>query len=175
MAFPRVIWITGLSGAGKSTLANELAARLRARGRPVILLDGDELREVFGPATEADPHSREGRLALARQYAKLCRLLAGQGFTVIVATISLFREIHHWNRDNIKDYMQVYLRVPVDELLRRDPKGIYRSFFEGTLKNVAGLDMPVDEPEHAEFVFNHHPEVSAAAMADRIVQYCHRG
>ena len=46
----RVIWITGLSGAGKSTLAHEVIARLRAQGEAVVMLDGDELRELFGAA-----------------------------------------------------------------------------------------------------------------------------
>ena len=68
----RVIWITGLSGAGKSTLTRELVDRLRGRGDQVVMLDGDELREVFGAAaTNVDSHGRERRLALAMQYAHL--------------------------------------------------------------------------------------------------------
>jgi energy-coupling factor transporter ATP-binding protein EcfA2 len=83
----RTIWITGLSGAGKSTLAVEVTGRLRALGQAVVTLDGDELREVFGAATaNAQNHSREGRLALAMQYARLCRVIANQGPTVVIAT-----------------------------------------------------------------------------------------
>ncbi|MSU45574.1 MAG: adenylyl-sulfate kinase [Lacunisphaera sp.] len=33
-----------MSGAGKTTLASGLAEKLRAQGRPVLLLDGDVLR-----------------------------------------------------------------------------------------------------------------------------------
>ena len=87
----RVIWITGLSGAGKSTLAHEVLIRLRVAGDFVVMLDGDELRDVFGCVTaNAKNHGREGRLALAMQYAHLCRILASQGMTVVIATISLF-------------------------------------------------------------------------------------
>jgi adenylylsulfate kinase-like enzyme len=90
-----VLWITGLSGAGKSTLALKVAQRLRAKGEAVVVLDGDVLREVFGAtATNAQNHGREGRLALAFQYAHLCRVVASQGLTVVIATISLFKEIH---------------------------------------------------------------------------------
>ena len=80
----RVFWITGLSGAGKSTLARALQARLPQS----ILLDGDELRAVLGAT--ASSFDRQSRLELARTYARLCGLLAGQGHTVIMATISLF-------------------------------------------------------------------------------------
>lgn len=91
----RVCWITGLSGAGKSTLAAVVTSRLRDSGESVIMLDGDELRDVFGAAVaNSQNHGREGRMALAMQYAHLCRVLAGQGFTVVIATISLFTEVH---------------------------------------------------------------------------------
>ena len=136
----RVIWITGLSGAGKSTLAHELVARLRASGDVVVILDGDELREVFGAVSvNLKYHSREARLALAIQYAHMCRILAQQGLTVVIATISLFKKVHVWNRANLPGYFEVYLKVPVEELRRRDPKGIYRRFDAGELSDVAGL------------------------------------
>ena len=147
MAKGKVFWITGLSGAGKTTLALELVKRLRSEGFPVIFLDGDELREVFGAASFNEKnHGREGRLALAMQYAHLCRVLAGQGFTVVIATISLFREVHQWNRQNLPGYFEIYLKVPIEELRRRDSKGIYKKFDAGEIQNVAGLDLQVDEP-----------------------------
>jgi len=166
----KIIWITGLSGAGKSTLANEVVSRLRANGEHVVFLDGDELREVFGSAAaNAQNHGRDGRLALAMQYAHLCRVIASQGMTVVIATISLFREIHAWNRENLPGYFEVYLNVPVDELRRRDPKGIYRRFDSGELDNVAGLDLPIDEPECADFIVNFDPEMTVDNLADTLI------
>lgn len=166
----RVIWITGLSGAGKSTLAAEVVARLRNRAEYVVMLDGDELREVFGAvAANAQNHGREGRLALAMQYAHLCRILAAQGLTVVIATISLFREVHTWNRSNLPGYFEVYLKVPVDELRRRDPKGIYRRFDAGELTLVAGLDLPIDEPEAADWVGEFESGRSVATLAEDLL------
>lgn len=148
-----VVWITGLSGAGKSTLASETVHQIRNEGKVAIMLDGDELREVFGAvATNAQNHGQEGRLALAMRYSHLCRVLADQGLIVVIATISLFNEIHLWNRSNLPGYFEVYLKVPLNELRRRDPKGIYRRFDAGELANVAGLDLTVDEPVSADFV-----------------------
>ena len=166
----QVIWITGLSGAGKSTLALEVVARLRARGDAVVMLDGDELREVFGAvAANAQNHGREGRLALAMQYSHLCQILAAQGLTVVIATISLFREVHAWNRANLPGYFEVYLKVPVEELRRRDPKGIYRRFDAGELTHVAGLDLSIDEPEAADLVVEFKPERSVALLAEDLL------
>jgi adenylylsulfate kinase len=164
-----VIWITGLSGAGKSTLALEVTARLRARGEDVVMLDGDELRDIFGAAANPSNYGREGRLALAMQYARLCRVIASQGLTVVIATISLFREAHDWNRANLPGYFEAYLRVPMDELRRRDPKGIYRRFDAGELANVAGLDFPIDEPEGADWVAEFQAGQTVTLLADNLM------
>ena len=139
----RVYWITGLSGAGKSTLCRRLASHLEEQGRSVIVLDGDEMREVMGAV---DAHGREERQRLAMRYAQLCRLLAAQGFDVAIATISLFAEVHEWNRAHLPGYVEIFVDIPLDELARRDPKGIYARAASGDLRNVAGLDLAVDLP-----------------------------
>ena len=165
----RVVWITGLSGAGKTTLATELSQRLRGAGQAVISLDGDDLRRVWGeqPMDEAG-YGREDRIALGIRYARLAKLLASQDHVVIVATISLFREVHIWNRKNIPGYFEVYLRAPLDELRRRDPKGIYRRYEAGQLKNVAGLDLEIDEPESPDLLLNVMPSRTVCAMAEEV-------
>ena len=165
-----VIWITGLSGAGKTTLATEVAMHLRAQGEAVVLLDGDELREVFGAAKFNDKnHGREGRLTLAMQYAHLCRVIALQGLTVVIATISLFREVHVWNRGNLPGYYEVYLKVPMSELRRRDSKGIYSQFDAGKLFNVAGLDMTVDEPQDPDWKVEFKPEQTINQLVQELL------
>lgn len=139
----------------------------------MVLLDGDQLRDVLG-AVEAKAlnHGREARLALAMRYAKLCQLIAEQGVTVVIATISLFREVHAWNRLNLPGYFEVYLKVPLEELRRRDPKGIYRRFDAGELSHVAGLDLQVDEPDAADWIVEFAPErpmeLTVQAVFDRL-------
>ena len=166
----RVIWITGLSGAGKSTLAAEVVKRLRGQGKAVVLLDGDDLREVFSlSAVNAKNYGRDERIALAYQYAHLCRIIANQGLIVVIATISLFKEIHVWNRRNLSGYFEVYLKVPLEELRRRDPKGIYRRFYVGELSHVAGLDLLVDEPDAADWVAEFVPEQTIGTLADTLI------
>jgi adenylylsulfate kinase len=166
----QVIWITGLSGAGKSTLSHIVVDQLREQSIPVVLFDGDALREVFGAVTaNVQNHGREGRLALAMQYAHLCRMIASQGITVVIATISMFKEVHAWNRANLPNYFEVYLKVPLEELRRRDPKGIYRRFDAGELSDVAGLDLIVDEPEDAHFVATFSPDKTPVMVADELL------
>ncbi len=140
----RVYWLTGLSGAGKSTLCRELVAHLREQGRAVVMLDGDQIREIMGATTA---HTREERLHLTMCYSRLCRMIAVQGVDVAIATISLFSEVHDWNRINLPGYVEIFLDVPLAELARRDSKGIYSRATGGELKNVAGVDLAVDYPQ----------------------------
>lgn len=165
----QVIWITGLSGAGKSTLANIVANKLRACGSHVIVLDGDELREVISSTHES--YNRDDRLLLALKYSQLCQMLSKQGITVVIATISLFKEVFTWNRNNIQNYFEVYLKVPISELKRRDPKGIYRKFDEGLLANVAGLDLAIDEPLAPDLVIEFDTYKGVSQTADTLLKH----
>ena len=166
----RIIWITGLSGAGTTTLATEVSRKLRSVGRPVVMLDGDEVREILGAtAVLTANHGRSARIALGIKYAKLGKLISSQGVTVVIATISLFREIHAWNRENLPGYFEAYIKVPLEELRRRDPKKLYSRFEAGELSDVAGLDLPIDEPEAADWVIEYKPGRSISDLADELI------
>ena len=140
-----VVWITGLSAAGKTTFALELVKSFESLNSTPILLDGDILRELLG--ITGGMYSRHERLDLAFKYAGICKYLSSQGHVVVIATIALFREIHDWNRNNIFNYREVFMDYDLDELRRRDPKGIYQQHTLGEINSVAGLDFSVDLPQ----------------------------
>lgn len=163
-----VFWITGLSGAGKSTTARDLVHRLRSRGRHVVLLDGDELRSVYGDGLA---FTTSDRLTLAMRHAKLCRLLANQGFDVVCATISLFHACQAWLRQNILDYHEIFLHVSLAELHRRDPKGLYQRTAATAPVHVVGVDLPVEEPLNPDLLIENHGQLSPDDVAAQLWQY----
>jgi adenylylsulfate kinase len=117
------------------------------------LLDGDVLRAILG---DRFGHGADDRRAISMCYARLCRELSSQGFDVICATISMFRDLHDWNRANIPNYREIYLRVPQAELERRDPKGLYARARQGGLSDVVGLDHPMEEPRAPDLIIDNH-------------------
>ena len=171
----QVIWITGLSGAGKTTLAKETVVLLRKHGLNPILLDGDPLRKILNSNTQnGSEYDRDERVKIALKYAHICQLLSSQGFTVVIATISMFKEVYLWNQRNLAKYFEVYLKVPVKELRSRDPKNIYKRFYCGDLINVAGLDLVIDEPTESNMILDFELQPTAwknpTDLANRLVQ-----
>jgi len=146
----RVAWITGLSSAGKSTMAHMLFEHVRSAGGNVTLLDGDGVRELMGGDLA---HDTEGRLANAYRISRLCCYLSVQGHNVVCATMSLFDEIHQWNRQNLPRYTEVYLKVPLEVLHARDAKVLYRAACAGEATGVVGADLPFVAPRRPDIVY----------------------
>ena len=138
----RCYWITGLSASGKTTMANMLTNHLRKKNKPVIQLDGDILRNIFN----VKAYSIEERYLLGLKYSALCKLIIDHDINVVIGVIGLFHKLHAWNRENIPNYCEIFLNTPVEELIIRDPKGIYKEALKGEIKNVAGIDLKVELP-----------------------------
>lgn len=159
-------WITGLPGAGKSTVARALVDALSETGTRPMHLDGDDLRAVLGVEGEYD---MAARLELARRYARLCAHLVGQGFDVVCSTVSLFPEIWRWNREHVRNYREIYLRVDMAVLERRDQKRLYSEARAGRIDNVVGIDIPLVEPPDAHVVVDNDGSEAPDAVCRRIL------
>ena len=137
-----VIWILGLSGAGKSLLSLELKDELKKDFGEFIILDGDVVRRVFGNDLG---FSIEERNINASRISKLALFLSQNNINVIVSVLSLFPEWLKWNRENIKEYYEIFIDVPISILKARNRKNIY--FLNGKEnKNVVGVDINFIKP-----------------------------
>jgi len=155
-----LIWITGLAGSGKTTIGNEVFKKMKEKYINTVFLDGDSFREILGNDLG---HNQTDRLNNALRISRMCKFLINQNINVICATISLFKEIHQFNRTNFRNYFEVFIEVDKDELLKRDQKGIYSKALKGEIENVVGVDLPFDKPDNADLTINN-------TKADKLVQ-----
>lgn len=143
------IWFTGLSGAGKSTLSEAIEQRLKQHGRNVEILDGDIVRTHLSKGLG---FSREDRDTNIKRIAFVCSLLTRHGVACISAAIAPYREARGWARQEISNFVEVYVKCPLEVCRERDVKGLYKLVDEGKIKNFTGIDDPYEEPENPELV-----------------------
>ncbi|GHE68781.1 adenylyl-sulfate kinase [Streptomyces longispororuber] len=164
------VWLTGLPSAGKTTIAHELARTLRARGRAVEVLDGDEIREFLSAGLG---FSREDRHTNVQRIGFVAELLARNGVLALVPVIAPFAD----SRDAVRKrhqtagtpYLEVHVATPVEVCSVRDVKGLYAKQAAGELTGLTGVDDPYEEPESPDLrLESQHqtvPESAAAVLA----------
>jgi adenylylsulfate kinase len=159
------LWLTGLPSAGKTTIAKELIPRLRARGWPVELLDGDEVRQGLSADLGFDRKSRETH---ARRVTFVAKLLTRCGAIPIVALISPYRSSRARAREEIGRFVELYVNTPLEVCQKRDVKGLYAKAFAGEIKEMTGVDDPYEPPEAPDLVID-ALTLTPAQSADYII------
>ncbi|MFM8537870.1 MAG: adenylyl-sulfate kinase [Planctomycetaceae bacterium] len=163
-----VLWFTGLSGCGKSTLANAVDRLLHDRGCRTFVLDGDNVRLGLNaaPALLRDRFGEEAaarfglgfgpadRAENIRRVGAVADLFAQAGLIVLTAFVSPYRR----DRDAVRatlapgDFVEIFVRAPLEVCERRDPKGLYKKARAGEIRNFTGIDDPYEEPRAPEIV-----------------------
>jgi len=163
-----IVWLTGLSGAGKSTIANSVEQKLLALGGHSMLLDGDNVRHGLNRDlgfTDTD------RVENIRRLGEVAKLMADAGLVVIAAFISPFRADRQMAREIAAPhpFIEVFIDTPLDECIRRDPKGLYAKAQSGGIPNFTGIDSPYEAPENPELRLSTLGQ-DADRLADSLVE-----
>ncbi|SCD28862.1 adenylylsulfate kinase [Streptomyces sp. DvalAA-14] len=151
MSTGATVWLTGLPSAGKTTIAHELAGRLRDGGRPVEVLDGDEIRAFLSSGLG---FSREDRHTNVQRIGFVAELLASHGVLVLVPVIAPYADSreavrkHHQAQGT--GYLEIHVATPVDVCSVRDVKGLYAEQAAGRLSGLTGVDDPYEAPERPD-------------------------
>src|SRR6204780_82367 len=166
---PAILWFTGLSGAGKSTIANMVEAKLHARGVHTTLLDGDNVRHGLNKDlgfTAAD------RVENMRRVGEVARLMTDAGLIVLCSFISPFHAERALARDLAApgEFLEIFVDAPLDVVVARDPKGLYKRALAGEIKNFTGVDQAYEPPEAPE-ITPHSALETPQTLADRIVDH----
>jgi bifunctional enzyme CysN/CysC len=166
---PRIVWFTGLSGSGKSTIADLVEKSLHARGMYTMLLDGDNLRHGLNRDlgfTEAD------RVENIRRVGEVAKLFVEAGLIVICCFISPFESERAMVRGLVEadEFVEVFVDVPIEECVKRDPKGLYKKALAGELQNFTGISSPYQSPAESEVRIDGVSE-SADSAADKITEW----
>ncbi|NIR49903.1 adenylyl-sulfate kinase [candidate division KSB1 bacterium] len=164
------IWFTGLPSSGKSTLAEMLDKKLKKGGHNVEILDGDVVRTNLSKGLG---FSKEDRDINIRRIGFVCHLLTRNGVFAISAAISPYRNIRDELREQIGDFVEVFVNCPVEECIRRDVKGLYKKALAGEIPEFTGVSDPYEEPLNPEVVIEsdkEEPEDSLNKILNKLAE-----
>ena len=168
---PAVLWFTGLSGSGKSTIANLVERQLYDRGVRTFLLDGDNVRHGLNKDlgfADAD------RVENIRRVGEVAKLFTEAGLVVLCSFISPFRAERRMLRELLPEgeFIEVFVDTPIEDCMKRDPKGLYAKAVKGEIAHFTGVTSPYEEPENAELVLK-TIDLSPAEAAEKVVAELH--
>ncbi|MNM16313.1 Adenylyl-sulfate kinase [compost metagenome] len=161
------LWLTGLSGAGKTSIALALAQTLKAQGRAVTVLDGDQLRHGLNRDLGFTPQDRHENI---RRTAEVARLMNDAGLTVIAAFISPYRADRAMAAQVIGagQFIEIHVSTPVAVCEARDVKGLYAKARAGQIAQFTGVSAPYEAPLHAALTL----DTQALALEESVERIC---
>jgi adenylyl-sulfate kinase len=160
------IWFTGIPASGKSTIGRAVEQALRDRGIRVENLDADEIRANLSPDLGYTARDRDLN---TKRLAFMGKILARNGACAIVAAVSPLKQHRDRARSMVDNFLEVYVRCPLDTCKTRDPKGLYKRAERGEIQDIAGWHMPYEEPEKPEVVCDTDKEDVAECVAKTIM------
>ena len=143
------VWFTGLPCSGKTTIADKLAPILRERGKNVERLDGDIVRKGL---TRDLGFSKEDRDMNIERVTFVAKLLTRNNVIVLATFVSPYIDRRQKTREEIENYIEVYVKASVEECIKRDVKGMYKKALAGEIKNFTGVDDPYEAPPTPEII-----------------------
>ncbi|MDQ0232505.1 adenylyl-sulfate kinase [Metabacillus malikii] len=148
-----VLWFTGLSGSGKSTIANLVEKKLHVSGHSTYILDGDNIRKGINNNLD---FTEEDRKENVRRVAEISKLFVDAGIIVLTSVISPFQADRESARKKVEnnEFIEIYIKCPIEECEKRDPKGLYKKARSGLINGFTGINSPYEEPLNPELTIN---------------------
>ncbi len=159
---PFLIWITGLSGSGKTLLANSIYKKIKKKNKNTILINGDDLREIFN----LNLYDKKSRYNIALSYHKFILFLISQNISVVFATVSMFSRIRSLNRRKIDNYFEIYIESDVNFIRSLNKKEIYKNN-----NDLWGIKIKPELPKKYDFlVKNYSKDINFDKITTKIIK-----
>ena len=143
------LWLTGLSGSGKSTLASRVSEFLTDAGVAHEHIDPDVFRKVL---IARPSYSDEERESFRTSVLFIASMLNRHGVSCVLPLLSSQRTLRETARTQLPNFIEVYVKCPLEVCMQRDPKGMYARSQDHTNPHIVGRDLDYEEPEAPDLI-----------------------
>ena len=157
-----VFWITGLSGSGKTQIGKKVKKGIIKNYGPTILFSGDDIRNIF----DLKKYTFKERLKIVNQYGKLCKNLSNQNINVLFCVVGLMKKVRIWNKNNIKNYLEIFIKSPFNTVRKLSKKKIYQKKYT---QDVVGLDIKPEYPTNPHIIIKNNFKCSLEKKSKELI------
>lgn len=158
-----LFWITGLSGSGKTTLGKQIHKDINKLYGPTIMISGDDVRNMFN----LKGYEYNERLEIAKKYSKFAKYVTGQKINLIFAVVGMLHEPRKWNKKNIDNYVEIYIKSKIKEIIKTNKKKIYKKRNPGKL---IGIDIKPEYPKNPDIIILNNFKDSPKKMTEFLLK-----
>ena len=159
-----LFWITGLSGSGKTQIARKISKQISKHFGPTLCISGDDLRNIYG--LKKYTYTKEARLSISIKNRKLYKYVTAQNINVIFAVVSMFDSIREWNRKNIPNYVEIYIKSDIKKIIKAGKKQTYKVF----KTNIVGLDITPELPKSPNIIIENNFKKNIVQLSSELLK-----
>jgi adenylylsulfate kinase len=157
-----VFWITGISGSGKSTLSKKIYSFIKKKFGPTIILSGDNLRRIF----KLNKYDKNYRMQIGKQYTDLLKLISINKINILFSVVGLFHKLHKYNREHIKNYVEILIDANFKKTENRKEK----IFYKRNINNVWGKDIKPEYPKNPHIILKNNFQKSKILLSKELIK-----
>jgi len=133
------------------------------------VLDGDNLRHGLNSNLGFSPEDRKENI---RRIGEVSKLFVDAGLFALTAMISPYREDRQLVRERFAkhEFIEVYVKCPLEVCEKRDPKGLYKKARKGEIQHFTGISAPYEEPLHPEIIVESDKQTLEQSV-QQVIQY----
>ena len=158
-----LFWITGLSGSGKTTFGKAIHKDIQKLYGPTLMISGDNIRKIF----YLKGHTKEDRLKILKSYCRFAKFITNQNINLIFAVVGMFNEPRKWNRKNISNYIEIYIKSNLKEIIKLKKKRIYH---KKNIQNIVGVDIKPEFPKKPNITIINSFDKPKTKIASQIIK-----
>ena len=158
-----LFWITGLSGSGKTTIATAIHSEITELYGPTIMISGDDIRRIF----DLKGYEHDERIKISNKYCKFAKYITDQNINIIFAVVAMFHKTRVWNKKNIKNYVEIYLKSNIKKIIKKNKKKIYIKKNPG---KIIGIDIKPEYPKKPHITILNEFKYSKKKLKDLLLK-----